>query len=202
MAAFVVLAHDRTHTGVEAALSDGDRARLAALELDPSAADRFLSGRAALQAAAARLGERSIRIEALCPDCGRSHGRPAAVGASGVLHLALSHAAGRAFAIASRVPIGIDAEPLDAPAGRLDAIDDLAPGRGHPLHRWTAIEAVLKADGRGLRLPPGAVVLRAPVRGIATARLDGRDYRLRTSRAAGCVVTVAEAQPESDGSRV
>ncbi|MBW8872350.1 MAG: 4-phosphopantetheinyl transferase family protein, partial [Leifsonia sp.] len=62
--------------------------------------------------------------------------------------------------------------------------------------RWTAVEAVLKADGRGLRLPPDSVHV-----GRWTGSLDGVRYRLRTSRLSGCVVTVATRQRVSDGSR-
>ena len=71
-------------------------------------------------------------------------------------------------------------------AGRAAAIDQLAPGRGDRVRRWTAVEAVLKADGRGLRLAPDAVRIDG-----RSARLDGRSYRLRTSRAGACIVTVA-----------
>lgn len=167
-------------------LSEGDRARLRGLS-DHDARRRLLAGRAALLQAAARAGEPGIHIDARCPDCGLSHGRPTVEGAAAALHLALAHAGGRAFATASRHPIGIDAEPQDTSAERRAAIDALAPGRGDPVRRWTAIEAVLKADGRGLRVAPDAVRFR-----FRSARLGADRYRVRSLSAGGCVVAIAE----------
>ena len=182
--ALVVVTYVAADDDVAPRLSEGDRRRLDGLR-DDAARRRFLAGRAALFAAAAHAGEPRIRIDARCPDCGLSHGRPTAAGGS--LHLALAHAGGRAFAVASRRPVGIDAEPVDVSTERRAAIDDLAPGRGDPLRRWTAVEAVLKADGRGLRVAPDAVRL-----GFRGAALDGLRYRLRPVREPGFVVTIAE----------
>ena len=192
MLAFVVAAHDSPERGVAARLSPSDRARLTSFGGDTAREARFLAGRAALFTAAERLGEPDIHIDARCPDCGLAHGRPRAGGGESAVYLALAHGNRRAFAVASRAPVGIDAEPLTVPAERLTAIDALAPGRGDPLRRWTAIEAVLKADGRGLRLAPETVRV-----GLRSASLDGIRYRITTSRAAGCAVTVAEQRPWS-----
>ncbi|MGO4535346.1 4'-phosphopantetheinyl transferase family protein [Leifsonia sp. 2MCAF36] len=189
MPPFVVVPHGSA-SDIVPRLSPGDHVRLTSLGADDAARQRFLSGRCALFTAAERLGELDIRIDARCPDCGLAHGRPVALAAQAPVHLALAHAAGRAFAIAARHPVGIDAESTAASADRLAAVDALAPGRGDALRRWTAIEAVLKADGRGLRVPPGAVRV-----GRSTARLDGARYRLTTTESNGCVVTVAERQP-------
>jgi phosphopantetheinyl transferase len=198
MPAFVVVPHDAPHHGVERRLSPGDSDRLAALRHQPARLARFLAGRAALLRAAAELGEEHIMVEARCFECGVSHGRPTAAGAGTPLHLGLAHAGGLAFAVAARAPVGIDAEPVDTPPGRMVAIGDIAPGHGDLLRRWTTIEAVLKADGRGLRVAPSAVHV-----GVGRATLDGRRYRLRSLRAEGCRVTVATlVQPESGGSRV
>ena len=186
MPTLVVVAHAADVGEIVPRLSDGDRARLEGLA-DEAARRRFLAGRAALLSAAARSGEPDIRIEARCPDCGRSHGRPTAVGGTAALHLALAHAGGRAFAAASRRPLGIDAESAGVPQERRAAVDALAPGRGDPLRRWTAIEAVLKADGRGLRVAPDAVRL-----GLRGAALEGVRYRLQPAREVGFVVTIAE----------
>lgn len=180
---------------VASRLSAGDRERLDGL--DEGAARRFLSGRLALLRAAARTGDASVSIDAACPDCGRSHGRPRAVGGSRPLHLSLTHAGTSAFAIAGAGAVGIDAEPEPTSRVRLAAIDELAPGRGDPLRRWTAIEAVLKADGRGLRVAPEAVRLRGRL-----AVLDDRRYGVRMRRIDGCVVAVATRQRDSDGSAV
>lgn len=186
MRGFVVVRYDDPGTeGVVPHLSPGDSARLAGLAGTTDRA-RFLAGRSALLGAATAAGEPGITVDATCPDCGAAHGRPRAADAERPLFLALAHAADAAFATAGRAPVGIDAEPLDTPPGRRAAIDDLAPGRGDVLRRWTAIEAVLKADGRGLRVPPDAVRV-----GRWRAVLDGRRYRLRSTRADGCRVTVA-----------
>jgi phosphopantetheinyl transferase len=175
-----------TASRVTARLSAGDRARLESYEGEDPRIHRFLAGRCALLTAADRLGEHGIEIAAPCPDCGLSHGRPTASGTVRPLYLSLAHADGLAFAVASRAPVGIDAEAAGTDASRIAAIDDLAPGRGHPLRRWTALEAVLKADGRGLRVAPDAIHV-----GRWSASFDGGRYRLRTTRANGCVVTIA-----------
>jgi 4'-phosphopantetheinyl transferase len=106
---------------------------------DP-AADRLL-----LQAAAA-----PFAVTQRCPDCGGDHGRP--VVSSDGRWVSLSRAGGLvAIAVSSSGPVGIDIEsratasrhPLDAGAEPLE-----------PARLWTMKEAVLKADGRGLRVDP------------------------------------------------
>lgn len=196
MRGFVVVRHASADAATLPRLSAGDRARLFDLAGAAERA-RFLAGRAALLRAAAELGEAGITVDAACPDCGAAHGRPRALGAARPLFLALAHAGGVAYAVAARAPVGVDAEPLFTPAERRAAVDELAPGRGDALRRWTAIEAVLKADGRGLRVPPDAVRV-----GRLRAELDGRRYRLRSLRSDGCLVTIARGQRESDGSAV
>lgn len=211
MPRLVIVPHGSVDAGLVSFLSEGDRERFASLRGDVSRERRFLAGRAALRTAAAGLGEPDIVIDATCPDCGLAHGRPRALGASRSVSLALTHCEGMAIAVASRRPVGLDAEPARTSAERRAAIDELAPGRGDAVGRWTAIEAVLKTDGRGLRIPPGAVRLgmgplgtRGPRTG--SARLDGRRYALRTARLDGCIVTVATERPtgahDSAGSAV
>lgn len=205
----VVVRYGSAAPDVVARLSAGDRERLAALAGDPDAAARFLAGREALLTAAERFGFPGVTIDATCPDCGRAHGRPRVPG-EGALHLALSHAAGAAFAVAASAPVGIDAEALDTDADRLrEAASLLARPIGRPqaaLRAWTVVEAVLKADGRGLRVDPARVRL-----GPRIAMLDGSLYRLSSRRRAGCRVAVArllaasvrvgEAQAVSEGRR-
>ncbi|MFF9562530.1 4'-phosphopantetheinyl transferase family protein [Leifsonia sp. NPDC014704] len=190
MPALVIVPHRSVDAAlvarVSSRLSDGDRARLSSLHHDLDGLAAFVAGRAALQRALSDAGDGDARIDATCPDCGLSHGRPRAVDGSRRLYVSVSHAAGQAFAVAARHPIGIDAEAMDDLRARGGAIDELAPGRGDPARRWTAVEAVLKADGRGLRRDPGAVRV-----GRLSARLDGRHYTLRTTRAGDCLVTVA-----------
>lgn len=190
MPALVIVPHRSVDaalvTRVASRLSEGDLARLSSLHHDLDRLAAFVAGRAALQRALSDAGVAEARIDATCPDCGLSHGRPVVVGASRPLHVSVSHADGQAFAVAAHHPVGIDAEALVDLQSRGRAIDELAPGHGDPGRRWTAVEAVLKAEGSGLRRDPGAVRV-----GRLTARLDGRRYTLRTTRAGDCVVTVA-----------
>ena len=184
----------------ERSLAAGDAARLA--EEPQAKHPRFLSGRAALLLAAARLtgaDPADLAVEARCPDCGRSHGRPTVTGAPRPVHVSLAHAGGQAFAVASAVSVGIDAEPVELPAARraavASAVRDLAPPPAgvDPLVHWTRIEAVLKADGRGLRVDPGQVVFDG--RGSRSARVAGGEglYRVRTRRRGAVIVSIAHA---------
>ncbi|MFF1632447.1 4'-phosphopantetheinyl transferase family protein [Leifsonia sp. NPDC058248] len=107
----------------------------------------------------------SVRIEARCPDCGGPHGRPVVMApdAARRIHVSLSHVGGTVVAVASADrTVGVDAEPADALADRSRAAgirNALGRTDGDPLLLWTAVEAVLKADGRGLRVDPRTVSL-------------------------------------------
>ncbi|WP_160141401.1 hypothetical protein [Microbacterium sp. SLBN-154] len=76
---------------------------------------------------------------------------------------------------AGTLGFGIDAE------ARLDPVRDRAgwdgvpvPGRRGTVREWTRIEAALKADGRGLAVDPGRVVVRERPDGTWSATLPGR----------------------------
>jgi 4'-phosphopantetheinyl transferase len=98
------------------------------------------------------------------------------------------------------VAVGIDAEPLAGDPSRFAAIREVC-GRSaadvadgvEALRLWTTIEAVLKADGRGLDVDPR----RVSVEGIAgttgsTAWIDdGPRFTLRGMVVDGLVVSVA-----------
>ncbi|WP_413320270.1 4-phosphopantetheinyl transferase [Agrococcus sp. 1P02AA] len=149
---------------------------------DRSAADDALR---ALVASLAGVDDASeIVIVQRCPDCGGAHGRPvvAAPAAARGIGVSRSHAgaAGSAHHVVAAAPgvrVGIDAEPRDAPAARLDAVRALLASPAEPLRRWTQIEAVLKADGRGLRVDPAAVVLEETAAGLtASAPGSARRY--------------------------
>lgn len=133
-------------------LSATDRLRWESL---PEAGrDGFLAGRELLS----RLLPSGLHIEAAqCPDCGRRHGAPQAAGwAIGLAHA--SEVVVAAVAPSNRVAaLGIDVEPAGRAAGGLR---DLMGGDDATLlRRWTLVEAVLKADGRGLRVDPARVDL-------------------------------------------
>ncbi|WP_233265438.1 4'-phosphopantetheinyl transferase family protein [Leifsonia sp. AG29] len=185
-----VVRHGDASEQIAVALSEGDRDRLASLRGCPRGA--FLAGREALlRAARAHGAGADARITAICPDCGLSHGRPVLAEGALMVHVALTHSAGSAYAVAATLPVGIDAEPVDTAPDRLSAIEAMSPGRGDPLRRWTAVEAVLKADGRGLRVDPARVDVRR-----SRARLDSADYGLRTWLADRSLVTIAVAMSE------
>lgn len=196
----VVVAHGDRMPLAERSLGPCDAARLA--EEPPDRRARFLSGRAALLLAAAGFAEvdpASLAIEARCPDCGRSHGRPTVTGAPRPVHVSLTHAGGRAYAVAAAVPIGLDVEPVDVPEARREAVAsallDVAPPPDgvDPLAHWTRIEAVLKADGRGLRVDPRDVVFAGD-----RARVVDADpvYAVQTRRGGGVIVSIATRSAE------
>jgi hypothetical protein len=194
-----VVAHDAALPGVEERLGPGDLARLASA--DSAGVARLLAGRSAvLLAAAGWTGSpvEALRVDAACPVCGGPHGRPLATGARRPVHVSVAHAAGRAFAVAADVPVGIDAEPRSTSSARRRAVRDLlARGSATPLADWTRVEAILKADGRGLRVDPREVALGAGGHRGRVLDLDP-DYRVRVRRDLhSCVVAVARAIPSA-----
>ncbi|MCU1420493.1 MAG: 4-phosphopantetheinyl transferase [Microbacteriaceae bacterium] len=123
------------------------------------------AGRDADRALLAKFGT----VTQVCPDCGGDHGRP--VVAEPGRWVSLSRSGGLvAVAFSTAGPVGVDLESRAAVARH--------PVRGlrHPDAReWTTKEAVLKADGRGLRVDPAELVF-----------VDGR-----LAEWAGCPVPLA-----------
>lgn len=154
-----------------AVLSPAERARY-----DGAPSDSFLLGRLLLRHLAAELigvGPAEVDLVAVCPDCGGPHGKPQLIGSS--LHLSLSHSAVAVVAAASwDGPVGVDVEALDPSAAALAAIGTVAGEES--LERWTRVEAVLKADGRGLRVDPASVSFDG-----GTASIAGSGARYRVS---------------------
>lgn len=115
-----------------------------------------------------------------CPACGGDHGRIRVEGVDAAV--SVSYVPGWAVVAVSHdhARIGIDAVPADA--GGLervlpDATDALA---------WARAEAVLKADGRGLRVDPSRVTVRAITEGwLAWIAERAVDDERRPSRAPG-----------------
>ena len=146
-----VLAADEQYLAL-AALSSAEHARF---ESEPQAKrDAFLAGRALLRSLAGDLlgiELADVPLTASCPDCHREHGRPVVVGTD--LQVSLAHSADAVVAVAAwGARVGVDLESAGTSVG------DLAPLIRTPsLQRWTRIEAVLKADGRGLRVSPDLV---------------------------------------------
>ncbi len=144
-------------------LSEPDRARAAGFGADRLA--EFVLGRAVIAGLVAGMfpdaGTWSV-VTATCRRCGARHGP---VEVTGVPVLAsVSYAPGLVVAAAaprSQVSrLGIDVEPATADPRRTRDLQRLLGSSAEPvMERWTRIEAVLKADGRGLRVDPGEVRL-------------------------------------------
>ncbi len=172
--------------GAEHLVDDVDRAA-AARRRRPADARRTLAGRAALRLLVATASglpaqaARDVPITRRCEDCDRPHGRPTTPGFS----LSTSSSGERVLvAVApAGAGIGVDLEAATPKALRGAAgLDDYAlhpderdavVGAEHPdrarLQRWVEKEAVLKAAGTGLRVPPNEVVLAAATAGPAHA---------------------------------
>lgn len=150
----------------------------------------FLTGRALIRktiaAAAARREDDDGRdsaapssIDAVCSDCGGPHGRVRIDGyLVSVTHAeevtavaAVSEDDARASGIQG---VGLDLETSPGGPEKARSIRVLLGEPGiaeeHAIRRWTEVEAVLKADGRGLRVSPDAVVI--------TGDADGRIARV------------------------
>ncbi len=124
----------------------------------------------------------SPRIDAVCRDCGGPHGPVRVTG----YRVSVSHSGGvTAVAVVSdedaRVTgiegIGLDLEITTAGSEKADAVRALLAepdlSDEQTLGRWSEIEAVLKADGRGLRVSPDAVRI-ADAEGGRVARIADR----------------------------
>ncbi|GAB3498397.1 4'-phosphopantetheinyl transferase family protein [Amycolatopsis cihanbeyliensis] len=135
---------------------------------------RFLTGRVlARTVAGQRLGVEpgSVEFDATCDGCGKPHGAPRVPGAQ--LALSISHSGDRiGVAFTEGAPVGLDVET----AGRKVedslieyALNDTERQSLHALSAeersaafftfWTRKEALLKATGRGLRLPLRGITL-------------------------------------------
>lgn len=145
-----------------AVLSPGEHERYTA-----TPRDSFLAGRLLLRNLLADLtgsAANDVILDATCPDCGKQHGRVTAPGMG--FHVSISHSAEVAVVAVADVPIGIDVEGEPSPEA-LAAIGTVAGEAS--ITRWNRIEAVLKADGRGLRVDPKRVVFDADVAWIDDA---------------------------------
>ena len=180
-----------------AALGSGQLARHGAL--DAAAARRFALGRALIADVIEKTAGPGVDVEVstVCERCGGAHGRVRHV--SGRVALSVSYAGDLvvvAGADAAAGDIGVDIERDDRDARR--RVGELgrmfAPGAAPSLAEWTRIEAVLKADGRALRVDPAEVTL-SPRRSVA--RVPGRPEPVSVatlSGPAGYVLSVAVAR--------
>ncbi len=161
--------------------------------------ESHIDGRGLLRQLVAELASISpdfVAITAVCADCGGPHGRPVVVSPASAtrVQVSLARSAGTVFAAATwDRPIGIDAERVSPDGTRSDLDEAIAVVTGARLSNvenadlllhWTRIEAVLKADGRGLRVDPRTVDLHAE--GEETvATIDGGAGRFRVITVTG-----------------
>ncbi len=153
--------------------------------LRPDAARAFLAGRRLLRelvASLASVDPAEVSIGARCPVCGGRHGRPAVVAPQAATPLQLSLAHTDSLVVAAAAwdhAVGVDVERADAvhTAERDRAIASVAGASGdNALAHWTRVEAVLKADGRGLRIDPRTVRVTGTGE-VVEARIDDADAR-------------------------
>jgi 4'-phosphopantetheinyl transferase len=129
---------------------------------------RFLTGRVlAKTVTAERLGIplESVKFDATCDDCGKPHGRPRIPGAD--LTLSISHSGDLiGLAATPAVPVGLDVETANRKADEGLIEYALSPAESEHLTGlsgeekaraffvyWTRKEAVMKATGKGLKIP-------------------------------------------------
>ncbi|MEC3975294.1 4'-phosphopantetheinyl transferase family protein [Amycolatopsis sp. H20-H5] len=137
---------------------------------------RFLTGRVlAKTLAAERLGRavEAIRFDSACEDCGKPHGRPKVPGAD--LMLSISHSGDLiGVAATSGTPVGLDVETAKRRADNSLIEYALSPAEQQALHGltdderatafftyWTRKEAVMKATGKGLKIPLQSITFSA-----------------------------------------
>lgn len=147
-------------------LSTRDRTRLAGF--NPARQQAFLTGRGLLAGLVEPLAPPASRWQVTtgpCQHCGQPHGPVTVLGAA--VEVSVSYSEGIVVAAAAASAevgrLGVDVE-VDRPDPVRDVhLRGLLGDSPEPaLRRWCRVEAVLKADGRGLRVDPGAVTLPDP----------------------------------------
>jgi 4'-phosphopantetheinyl transferase len=164
-----------------------ERGRHDALRRQPDR-DRFVVGCAVLRLVAAahlRMPPEAVPVQRDCPGCGKPHGKTRVAG----LELSLSHSGEWVVVAVSRdLRVGVDIEhgPPNLAADALaDHVLAAAEHRDYArlpepervralLGYWVGKEAVLKATGDGLRLPPGQLTLTGPAESPRLVAWEGR----------------------------
>jgi 4'-phosphopantetheinyl transferase len=205
----------------ESLLDDVELSRLAKLRR-PADRDRFVAVHALLRVAVGRFSgvdPAAVVVTSTCPVCGAPHGRPVITlnGQSAPApYASLSHSGDRVVVAVTRAgPVGVDVEPLADGAFTDDAMDDIAltpqeragvaalPPDARPAARarlWVRKEALLKATGEGLQVPPSEVEVAgvAPSERLRGARFTDLDLG---DGYAGCVAVLSARRPSVEVSR-
>lgn len=113
-----------------------------------------------------------------CTRCGGPHG--ALVVAHAPFVASVTYAGGYAIAAVANISdaesLGVDAEPVEDVRRDAAGMAGLLGAGEATLRQWVRVEAALKADGRGLRVEPGSVVVTTVEDGWTAAVPDGEVY--------------------------
>lgn len=161
-----------------AVLSEPEMARAARYHKDGDRR-RFITGCWLLRTVAgAELGiePATVTVDRTCAECGKPHGKPRVVTNTVPLHASISHSGNRvALAVNWIGPVGVDVEEVPPPGhgfpeftlspAEQEAVMRIAEGERDRafLELWVRKEAVLKATGHGLRIPPDQVEVSGPL---------------------------------------
>ena len=170
--AYAATGRERVSTPPDVAhLSQQDRARAAGFGVDRRR--EFVLGRSLVAALVDELFPDITGWSVgtgICGRCGERHGPVELAGVPAVAGVSYA----RGLVVAALAPsttvgrLGVDVELDAADTTRTRDLERLLGRNREPvLRRWTRIEAVLKADGRGLLADPGDVRLRGRAASIA-----------------------------------
>ncbi|MBF4608429.1 4'-phosphopantetheinyl transferase family protein [Curtobacterium sp. VKM Ac-1393] len=161
--------------------------------------DRAADREALVAAVASATGVETpaVRAGRVCPHCdGNDHGRPWAAAHGTGIGVSLSRTKGVLALAVAPGPVGVDVERPSrvaaAPLGAFTAGElERSAGDADVLAAcWAAKEAVLKRDGRGLRVDPLAVDVDVAA---GSARFEGVDHPVTIIRPGPDVVLVVAA---------
>jgi len=180
------------------------------------AAQRFLAGRVMLLALITQLTDSDdLGFTTTCERCGADHGRPRLQHAPVAVSVSYAGPVVAVAAVrlgdANAVGIDIERRPLGKADEPLHELANLFGSATPPdIAQWTMLEAVVKADGRGIRLDLSTVHIGEPSSGVLpgsrAVRVPGREHGIDTmtlTGPAGFVLSAAivPADPSPESSR-
>jgi hypothetical protein len=152
--------------------------------------------REALRAWASEVTSAPVTVERRCRECGATdHGRPSARTDGRAIGVGLARAGGLLVLAVGPLALGVDVERVSRVAtGPLDAVGPEHGGDALVATRvWAAKEAVLKRDGRGLRVDPRDLRVRLDGRAARVSWRGGRGGRVRLADLDGDTVLAVAA---------